>query len=172
VPRCSISLTTEEPLTITRRASAVSAEVAVKGKARGPLIGGNLRELAGWVGCGLPDLRGAIVLIEDLRHVGLGQVERNLTQLRRSGAFDGIAGVALGLFDTFAGYDDSGWTIVDVLNDRLGDLGVPVLGGLDVGHGGVGNDGGPDQWCVALGAVAELDATVGALTVGPVVGAP
>jgi muramoyltetrapeptide carboxypeptidase len=158
-------LTTEEPLIICRRESALSADVMVPGRARGRLIGGNLRELAGSVGCGLPDLEGAILLIEDLRHVGLGQVERNLTQLRRSGALDAIAGVAVGLFDDFRGYVDAGWNVVNVLQDRLCDLGVPVLGGLDIGHGGVGVDGQPDQWCVSLGAEAELDADAGTLTV-------
>lgn len=65
---------------------------------------------------------------------------------------------------------DRDWTILDVLGDRLGNLGVPVLGGLKIGHGGVGvADGGPDQFCVALGANAELDVQPGALTVGPAV---
>ncbi|WP_174561815.1 hypothetical protein [Rhodococcus triatomae] len=31
-----------------------------------------------------------------------------------------------------------GWNILDVLRDRLGSLGVPVLGGLMIGHNGIG----------------------------------
>ena len=42
---------------------ALSSAISVPGRARGPLIGGNLRELAGWAGAGMPDLDGAIVLI-------------------------------------------------------------------------------------------------------------
>ena len=159
----------DEPLAISRNPSAVSAAIEVSGHARGPLLGGNLRELAGWVGAGLPSLDGAILLIEDLRHVGIGQVDRNITQLRRSGALDGVAGIALGLFDEFAGYTDRGWSIVDVLTERLTDLGIPILGGLDIGHGGTGNDGGPDQYGVTLGATADLDVRAATLTVGPCV---
>ena len=86
-------------MTIARNPLALSAAIEVSGRAEGPLIGGNLRELVGWVGAGLPDLRGAILLLEDLRHVGLGQVDRHLTHLRRSGVLRDISGVALGLFD-------------------------------------------------------------------------
>ena len=139
------------------------------GRATGPLIGGNLREVAGAIGAGLPDLRGAIVFLEDFRQIGLGQVDRQLTHLRRAGSLDGIAGVALGLFTGFDDYEDRGWDLHDVLADRLGDLGVPVLGGLPAGHGGVGADGGPDQVALALGATATLDTEAGTLTVGPCV---
>jgi muramoyltetrapeptide carboxypeptidase len=161
-------LMASEPLTISRDPVAISAVVEVRGRAEGPLVGGNLRELAGWVGNGL-DLSGAILLLEDLRHRGIGQVDRNLTQLLRSGALDEVAGVALGSFEGFRGYVDAGWTVADVLRDRLCGLGVPVLGGLELGHDLVGPDGEPDQDAVALGAPARLDASTGSLTVGPCV---
>jgi muramoyltetrapeptide carboxypeptidase len=158
-----------EPLVVERDADAYSAAIEVPGRATGPLLGGNLREVAGAVGAGLPDLTGAIVLLEDVRQIGLGQVDRQLTHLRRAGALDSIAGVALGLFSGFDGYVDRGWDLLDVLGDRLGDLGVPVLGGLPAGHGGEGADGGPDQVALTLGAVATLDTASGTLTVGPCV---
>ena len=161
-------LTSPESMTVRRNPSSVSAAIGVAGRAEGPLLGGNLRELVGWVGAGL-DLAGAIVLLEDLRHVGIGQVDRHLTHLIRSGALDGIAAVALGSFEGFRGYEDRGWTVVDVVGDRLGGLGVPVLGGLPIGHDLVGADGGPDQFAVALGASATLDTVAGTLTVGPCV---
>lgn len=157
------------PLVVSREPDAYSAAVELPGRATGPLIGGNLREVAGAIGAGLPDLRGAIVFLEDFRQIGLGQVDRQLTHLRRAGALDGIAGVALGLFTGFDDYVDRGWDLLDVLRDRLGDLGVPVLGGLPAGHGGVGADGGPDQVALTLGAEATLDTEAGTLTVGPCV---
>lgn len=162
-------LTSVAPVTIKRNPAALSAAVEVPGIATGPLVGGNLRELAGMVGAGLPDLTGAIVLLEDLRHAGLGQVDRNLTQLTRSGALDGIAALAIGSFEGFAGCVDHGWTVLDVLRDRLGALGVPILGGLDIGHDLVGPAGEPDQFAVTLGASATLDTAAGTLTVGPCV---
>jgi muramoyltetrapeptide carboxypeptidase len=160
-------LTRPEPSTIPRNPNAVSAGIEVPGRATGPLIGGNLRELVGWIGAGLPDLAGAIVLLEDLRHAGIGQIDRHLTHLIRSGALDGVAAIALGSFEGFDGYTDRGWSVTDVLRDRLGDLGVPVLGGLDLGHHLVGPDGDPDQSAATLGASADLDTDRGTLTVGP-----
>ena len=162
-------LMTTEPLTVARDPRAHSAGIGVPGAARGPLVGGNLREVAGSIGVRLPSLRDAIVFLEDRRTIGLGQVDRQLTHLLRSGALDGVAGVALGLFTEFDGYEDRGWELLDVLHDRLGALGVPVLGGLELGHGGVGADGSPDQAAVTLGPMATLDADAGTLTVGPCV---
>ena len=81
----------------------------------------------------------------------------------------GIAGIALGSFEGFRGYNDHGWSVVDVLRERLTGLGVPVLGGLDIGHDRTGPDGRPDQFAVTLGATATLDTSAGTLTVGPCV---
>ncbi|MGP3935089.1 hypothetical protein [Nonomuraea sp. KM88] len=49
---------------------------------------------------------------------------------------------------------------VDVLRDRIVPLGIPVLGGLELGHG-------PDPRAVPLGTVADLDTGSGTLTVRP-----
>jgi muramoyltetrapeptide carboxypeptidase len=157
------------PLVVPRNPDAVSAALQVDGRASGPLICGNLREMAGWVGTDDTDFSGSIVLLEDARQVGIGQVDRNLTQLIRGGVLDRVAGIALGSFQGFAGYSDRGWTVVDVLRERLVGLGVPLLGGLDVGHDVVGEDGGPDQHPVTLGGAAVLDTDAGALTVSPCV---
>lgn len=162
-------LMTTEPLTVHRDAEAYTAAISVPGTATGPLVGGNLRMVAGSIGAGLPSLDGAILFLEDFRTVGLGQADRQLTQLILSGSLDGIAGVALGLFTGFDDYEDRGWTLLDVLRDRLGGLGVPVLGGIAAGHGGTGEDGGPDQVALTIGPTAELDADAGTLTVGPCV---
>jgi LD-carboxypeptidase C-terminal domain len=95
--------------------------------------------------------------------------DRQLTQLVRSRSLDGVAGIALGSFHGFAGLKDRGWTILDVLHDRLGGLGVPVLGGLFCGHDLAGADGRPDQSAIAIGAMAVLDADRGRLTLEPCV---
>ncbi len=156
-------------LQISADESLLSGPLRTGGKAIGPLVGGNLREIAGMVGAGLPDLTGSVLFVEDLRHIGLGQVDRNLTQLLRSGSLKGIAGIALGLFAGFETYDDRGWNLLDVLQDRLMGLGVPVLGGIKAGHGGVNERGEPDQRSLCLGGTVELDASAGTLTMGPCV---
>ncbi|MBK5223164.1 MAG: hypothetical protein JJE52_09870 [Acidimicrobiia bacterium] len=155
---------TTEPLTVRRVPNAVSAQVGVGGRATGRLLGGNLTSLATSVGVRLPNLDGAILFMEDLKHKGLGFVDRLLTQLVRSGAMDGVRGIALGSFEGFHDVMDRGWTIVDVLEHQLGGLGVPVLGGLPCGHDVTGSDGRPDQVAIPLGTHAELDADAGTLT--------
>jgi muramoyltetrapeptide carboxypeptidase len=156
----------DRPVTLTRDAQAYSAKVQVEGRATGPLVGGNLSSIAHMVGAGLPPLDGTILLLEDKRDMGLGRIDRQITQLKRAGALDNLAGVALGLFTGFDDYEDRGWTLVDVLKDHLEPLGIPVLGGLNIGHNGIGVDGLPDQTCVKLGAPATIDTAAGQLTSG------
>jgi len=112
----------------------------------------------------LSGLDGAILFLEDLMHKGLGFVDRLLTQLIRSGSLSGIAGIALGSFEGFRDIVDRGWTIVDVLRDRLGGLGVPIVGGIFAGHDLIGRHGGPDQVALPLGADANLDADAGSIS--------
>ncbi|MGW4369463.1 S66 peptidase family protein [Nocardia takedensis] len=156
-------LMSSEPAVLHRNPDLQSVGAEVPGRAEGVLMGGSLQALAGMVGAGLPDLDGAILLIEAERQVGIGQIDRRLTQLGASGALDGVRGVALGRFPGFEDYTDRGWNLVNVLRDRLSPLGVPVLGGLELGHG-------PDPRSVALGVTAELDTVRGTLTLAPAAG--
>ncbi len=149
---------------LTRDPTAYSARIQVAGAASGPLIGGNLSSIAHMAGAGLPALDGAILLLEDKRDMGLGRVDRQLTQLKQAGALDNLAGVVLGLFTGFDDYEDRGWTLIDVLKDHFAPLGVPVLGGLNIGHNGIGPDGKPDQTCVILGETVRIDVEAGTLT--------
>ncbi|MFC4021165.1 LD-carboxypeptidase [Micromonospora sp. GCM10011542] len=154
------ALMTTEPVTVTAVPEEDTFAVRVAGRATGPLLGGNLCLIAASAGTpDLPDLTGAVLLIEDVQEPPY-KVDRMLTQLRRAGALDRLAGVAVGQFTDCA----DGWdtTIVDVLTERLGDLGVPVLGGLPIGHG-------PGQLTVPVGTEATLDTDTGTLTVAPAV---
>lgn len=162
-------LMTTDPIVLQRSPGAVLADVGVPGRARGRLVGGNLASVATSVGVRMPSMAGAILFLEDQRVVGLGTIDRQLTQLIRSGSLDGIVGVALGSFEGFRDYTDRGWQLADVFADRLGMLGVPVLGGLYAGHDLVGADGGPDQICIPLGSVATIDTEAGTLSSEPIV---
>ena len=143
-------------------AAALTAALTTRGTARGDLVGGNLELLARSVGVVDVSWDGCILLLEAIKAAGLGMVDRALTQLRLSGALDGVTGVALGSFDEFAGYEDRGWTVLDVLHDLLDDLGVPILGGLPLGHL-------EDPVPVPVGVPAVLDADAGRLTVDAMV---
>jgi muramoyltetrapeptide carboxypeptidase len=154
------ALMTAEPVVVKRDPAEETAPVTVPGTAHGTLLGGNLCLVAASIGTPhMPDLTGAILLIEDVGEVPY-KVDRMLTHLRRVGALHGLAGVAVGQFTDCA--DEWPVSVADVLQERLGDLGVPVLGGLPVGHGS-------GQLTVPLGVPATLDTEAGTLTAQPAV---
>lgn len=111
------------------------AETVVPGVAEGVLIGGCAALLASSIGtdtCVPAD--GALLFMEDVDE-DLANVDGLFTQLRRSGYLDGVRGVLLGTFnDLDKDYDDAG--LRRLAADRFGGLGVPVITGVDVGHGG------------------------------------
>ncbi len=117
------------------------------GVARGITLGGNLTLLASSVGTdtSLP-ARGGVLLVEE-EHEDPYRVDRMLTQLRRSGYLDGVAGIIGG---TFTGCGEPA-LIEDILAERLGDLAVPLVAWANVGHGG-------HQQAYPIGIAAELDA--------------
>ena len=150
-------------VTVHRSADEPTSALTTAGRATGVLLGGNqdmVSTSAGWM---LPDLHGAILLLEAVR-MRLGHIDRQLTMLTNSGRLDGIRAVAVGQYtdcDASPG-DQGGWTVIDVLRDRLGRLGVPILGGLPIGHGS-------DPVAVPVGTLATLDADAGTLRVGSAV---
>ncbi|WP_432939573.1 S66 peptidase family protein [Kribbella sp. CA-253562] len=155
------ALMTTAGIVIRQQPDEPTAALTTGDTATGTLIGGNLAALAYGVGSDLKGLDGGILLIE-ANNIGdgIGQVDRQLTQLIKSGVLRGLRGVAVG---QVLGFDDlDGWSVIDVLRDRLGELAVPVLGGLPVGHG-------PQPATVPLGTTATIDPRAGVLTVGPAV---
>jgi muramoyltetrapeptide carboxypeptidase len=149
----------QEPGAQTTPASRLGA-TGLPGIATGYLLGGNLSLLAATVGTrDFPDLAGAILLIEDVDEAPY-RVDRMLTQLRRAGALAGLAGVAVGQFVRCT--DQWPTDVAEVIGERLGDLGMPVLGGLPIGHG-------IDQVAVPVGVPATIDVAGATLTVSPAV---
>lgn len=146
---------TTDRIVISSRPDALGAALTTSGTACGPLIGGNLSMVATAAGWSLPDLRGAVLLLEAV-NVQPGQVDRPLTMLRKAGHLDGLAGVALG---QFTGCDWGGaLSVVDLLREHLAPLGVPILGGLPLGHEA-------SALVTLIGAPAVLDAAAGTLSV-------
>ncbi|MGD1902634.1 MAG: LD-carboxypeptidase [Geitlerinemataceae cyanobacterium] len=150
----------------------------LEGRAIGPLVGRGLagsggedQRATGWlcpanlaVGTSLlgtphqPDLTGAIVAIEDVGEAPY-RLDRLLTQWRSMGAFAGVRGLALGRFsqaEVPAGYPS--FSVVELMRDRLGDLGIPVVMDLPFGHDG-------ENAALPCGAIGAIDAVAGTLTV-------
>jgi muramoyltetrapeptide carboxypeptidase len=127
------------------------------GMAQGPLVVTNLTVATHLLGTRwFPSLRGAVLVLEDVGEAPY-RIDRMLTQWRSSGVLEGVAGVGLGHFrwkedDVLPG----DLSIEEVLRERLGDLGVPLVGGLAVGHG-------RPNLPLPLGRIARLDGGRGVL---------
>lgn len=143
------------PTTVRATPEEPTASLTTAGRASGVLLGGNLDMIVTAAGWTLPDLNDAILLIEAVQ-MGLGQLDRSLTRLIKAGALSGLRGIAIGQFTGIKA--SHGWDAIDVLRDRLAPLGIPMLGGLPLGHGA-----GP--MAVPVGTAADLDADGGTLTV-------
>ena len=151
------AIMTTDPVTITRDPAEPSSAVEVAGRATGTLLGGNLTMLETGLNTGdFPNFDHAILFFEDVDE-GPYSYDRMLTHLRRVGVLGKLAGVAIGQFTNAVGSADE-WSAAQAVADRLGDLGVPVLGGLPLGHG-------QGQLTVPLGARATIDTKAGTLTV-------
>ncbi|PWR12586.1 LD-carboxypeptidase [Micromonospora acroterricola] len=148
---------TTAPVTVTRDPAETAAPVLVPGRATGPLLGGCLTLISTSLGAGdAPRFDGAILFFEDVDEDPYS-IDSMLTELRRVGVLSRVAGVVIGQITNSVGAPDE-WDAAAVLKDRLYDLGVPVLGGLRLGHGN-------GQLTVPLGSRATIDAEAGTLTV-------
>lgn len=148
-----------DTLVVHQDPGEITANVFIQGTTSGTLIGGNLGMIARAVGWACPSFAGAILLIEAV-DTFIGGIDGTLTQLRRSGCLDGLKGVAIGQFTRSAEPKPGKWSVIDVLYDHFAKLGVPVLGGLPIGHG-------PHPLTVPLGTMATLDTAARTLTIEP-----
>jgi muramoyltetrapeptide carboxypeptidase len=151
------ALMSSEPTVLAANPEVATVDVRFGRRAEGILLGGNLSILSSSVGTPfMPDLEGAILLLEEVGEAAY-RVDRMITHLLNCGIVQRLAGIALGDFSVPVSAVSS-ITPADVLAERLGGLGIPVLGGLPVGHGALNR-------AVALGAHATLDADEGVLRV-------
>ncbi|GAA2064598.1 LD-carboxypeptidase [Catenulispora yoronensis] len=96
--------------------------------------------------------RDGILFLEDVGEQPY-RLDRVLTQMRRSGYLDGVRGILCGTWDDCGPLAD----VEELLADRLGDLGVPVLLGADIGHGVF-------MQSLPIGVRARLDTATATLT--------
>jgi len=129
--------------------------VIANGKAEGELVGGNLSIIVSMIGTEFDiDFSDKIVFLEEFLEEPY-RVDRMLTQLIQAGKFENAAGIALGVFKmcepnkTNPAFSDS-FTLMEVLIDRLRNLGVPVIYGLSFGHVS-------DKFTLPFGGKAELN---------------
>jgi muramoyltetrapeptide carboxypeptidase len=149
---CRQLLFEAEPITLHAAPSTVTAD----GRATGVLAGGSAGAVSNFLGAGLPRLDGVILCLEGPQNP---HFDRMLWGMLRSGVLDGIRGFAIGdLSGLDPGVAEPGPDQAEaVIRERLGGLGVPILGGLPFGHR-------EDQVCLPLGVTATMDTYAGTLT--------
>ena len=125
------------------------------GVAEGELIGGNLTLAVSLIGTEYDiDYSDKIIFLEEFLEEPY-RIDRMLTQMIQAGKFENAAGIALGVFKlcesdkTNPSFQNS-YTLMEVLQDRLGNLGIPVIYGLSFGHV-------VDKFTIPFGVKAELN---------------
>ena len=104
------------------------------GKARGPLMGGNIDTMMALLGTDYwPDLDECVLLLEEDENETSGSINRLLTKMRQSGIFEKIVGLAIGRFDCRVGFTQSD-SLEMILQETLKGYDFPVLTGVDFGH--------------------------------------
>lgn len=127
-------------------------QVVAPGRASGRLIGGNLTVLSHLAGTPwFPDCRGAVLLLEDAGEEAY-RLDRMLTHLGQAGVLRKVRAVVLG--DLAAPATRRAYPpdrpVAEVVEDRLRELGVPVVRALPIGHLA-------GKWTVPIGGLVEVD---------------
>jgi len=130
------------------------------GVAEGRLIGGNLSLIVSLLGTPWePDLTGALLVLEEVDEAPY-RVDRMLMQLRLSGKLKGVRGVIFGDSPSCQAQASGrpSLSLIEVLQDHLGGLSIPVLYGFPCGHTAY-------RATIPLGVMGRLDAAAAALTI-------
>ncbi len=109
-------------------------QVLFSGKVKGRLIGGNLSTLVNLIGTEYwPDMKGAILFLEDDEEDDPATYDRHLTHLKQTGVFDQIAGLLFGRPRTESGFSEDN-SLAMMVKRLVGKKRLPTMLDLDFGH--------------------------------------
>ena len=131
-------------------ALTLAGEGAVPGEAEGRLTGGSLTLVVASLSTPWEiDTRDSILLLEEVQEQPY-RIDRMLGQLLAAGKLDSVRGVGIGSLEGCSDERHPRPTALQVVEEILGRLGVPLVTGLPFGHGG-------ENQAWALGAQARID---------------
>jgi muramoyltetrapeptide carboxypeptidase len=111
--------------------TVTNAHVIIPGKCAGILKGGNIATMSHLLGTRFqPDFKNTVLFLEDIGEAAY-KIDRMLTQMKMAGMFKGIHGVIAGSFEKCSNDE----YIKEILFEVFKEYHVPVLSGLDSGHG-------------------------------------
>ena len=100
---------------------------------KGEFKGGNISTISHLIGTPfVPNFDQAVLFLEDVNEPAY-KIDRMLTQMKMAGMFDRIKGVVTGSFESCANSE----YIDEILTEVFSDCQVPVLTGVESGHGPV-----------------------------------
>ncbi|MCP3874160.1 MAG: LD-carboxypeptidase [Desulfobacteraceae bacterium] len=106
-------------------------QIIKQGKCDGILMGGNIATISHLIGTKFqPEFKNAVLLLEDIGEPAY-KIDRMLTQMKMAGMFEKIKGVITGSFENC----ENNEYIEEILIEIFDELNIPVLSGLDAGHG-------------------------------------
>lgn len=128
-----------------------------RGSATGILLPANLTVATHLLGTPHePPLTDVILAFEDVTEAPY-RIDRMLTQWRMMGKLAGVKGIAIGRFSRCEPLENvPSFSVAEVLSDRLGDLGIPIVSDLPFGHDG-------ENAALPVGIRARLDSDRGVL---------
>lgn len=112
----------------------VIGQAVQRGWGEGRLVGGSLKLVVGSLGTPWEvDTREAILMIEDT-HEAPYSIDRMLSQLKAAGKLDTVVGVGVGCVEDCVNSTLPKPDAMEVIEEVLSSLGVPIVGGLPFGH--------------------------------------
>ncbi|MGH7948093.1 MAG: LD-carboxypeptidase, partial [Candidatus Binataceae bacterium] len=104
----------------------------------------------------VPDFRGKILFLEDTGEKAY-RVDRMLVHLKQAGVLASVAGIAFGTIRAVDGNEQEARLISEFIGEQTAGLGIPVLYGIEAGHG-------TENLALPLGVRARLDSSSARLT--------
>jgi muramoyltetrapeptide carboxypeptidase len=134
-----------------------AAEAIHQGVAQGEVIGGCLSIVVAMLATPYaPDFTGKILFLEDTGEKAY-RIDRMLVQLRHSGVLSKVAGVVFGGMRAPGDSESERRLIRQFAAEQTAGLGVPVLWGIEAGHG-------TENFTLPIGARARVDAHARSIT--------
>ena len=127
------------------------------GKVQGKLLGGNLSILVTTLGTPYQaNYDGALLFVEDIGE-DTYKVDRMLAHLEQAGVLNQISGFIFGKCTDCSAGTEPTFSLMEVMDHYLSRYDVPAIYNADIGHE-------PDNFTIPVGAMAELDADEGLIT--------
>jgi muramoyltetrapeptide carboxypeptidase len=124
-----------QPTKLTYTEELRPLTIFVEGKAKGPIVGGNLTLLVSTLGTPYEvDTKGKLLFIEEIEEEPY-RIDRMLNQLKMAGKFEDAAGIILGDFHNCTPTKRKpSLSLEEVISDHIVSADKPTLGGFSIGH--------------------------------------